>query len=117
MLFRSGIISYDGETVENIQYLAEDLGFDTAILNEIDTVVSEGLKEKAFTGCQVVVLKNGYTAYHKAFGSYAGANSTEVSLDSFFDLASLSKTTGTLLAVMKLYDGGRLNLSDKLSDY
>lgn len=113
----TGIISYDGETVENIQYLAEDLGFDTAILNEIDTVVSEGLKEKAFTGCQVVVLKNGYPAYHKAFGSYAGANSTEVSLDSFFDLASLSKTTGTLLAVMKLYDGGRLNLSDKLSDY
>lgn len=34
-----------------------------------------------------------------------------------YDIASLSKTTGTLLALMKLYDKGRFNLSDKLSDY
>lgn len=34
-----------------------------------------------------------------------------------YDLASLSKTTGTLLAIMKLYDKGRFNLTDKVSDY
>lgn len=31
--------------------------------------------------------------------------------------ASLTKTTATLLAVMKLYDKGRLNLTDRVSDY
>lgn len=34
----------------------------------------------------------------------------------FADLASLTKTTATLLAVMKLYDKGRLNLTDRV-DY
>ncbi|HET6558247.1 MAG TPA: serine hydrolase, partial [Prolixibacteraceae bacterium] len=34
-----------------------------------------------------------------------------------YDLASLSKTTGTLLAVMKLYDSGKLRLTDKASNY
>jgi CubicO group peptidase (beta-lactamase class C family) len=34
-----------------------------------------------------------------------------------YDLASLSKTTGTLLAIMKLYDDGKLNLTDKASRY
>jgi CubicO group peptidase (beta-lactamase class C family) len=34
-----------------------------------------------------------------------------------YDLASLSKTTGTLLAIMKLYDNGQLKLTDKASRY
>ena len=34
-----------------------------------------------------------------------------------FDLASVSKVAGTLLAVMKLYDEGRFGLTDKISKY
>lgn len=34
-----------------------------------------------------------------------------------YDIASLTKTTATLLAVMKLYDGGRLSLTDRVSTY
>jgi CubicO group peptidase (beta-lactamase class C family) len=34
-----------------------------------------------------------------------------------YDLASLSKTTGTLLGIMKLYDNGKLKLTDKASRY
>jgi CubicO group peptidase (beta-lactamase class C family) len=40
-----------------------------------------------------------------------------VSPTDVYDLASLTKTTATLLAVMKLYDKGRLNLTDRVSDY
>lgn len=34
-----------------------------------------------------------------------------------FDLASLTKTSATLLAVMKLYDQGRIELTDAVSKY
>ena len=34
-----------------------------------------------------------------------------------YDLASLSKTAGTLLAIMKLYDEGKFGLTDKASKY
>lgn len=34
-----------------------------------------------------------------------------------YDLASLTKTTATLLAVMKLYDEGKFGLTDRISQY
>lgn len=34
-----------------------------------------------------------------------------------YDLASLSKAAGTLLAIMKLYDEGKFGLTDKVSIY
>ena len=37
--------------------------------------------------------------------------------DDLYDLASLTKTTATLLAVMKLYDEGKFGLTDRISQY
>lgn len=53
----------------------------------------------------------------KAFGTHTGKGSARVESSDIYDLASLTKTTATLLAVMKLYDKGRFNLTDKISDY
>ena len=37
--------------------------------------------------------------------------------DDLYDIASLTKTTATLLAIMKLYDEGRFGLTDPISNY
>lgn len=97
--------------------IAKDLGLSVAMLNHIDSIADEAIEKKAFPGCQVTVLKNGLTVYEKAFGTFTGPGSKEVSTSDFYDLASLSKTTGTLLAVMKLYDKGLINLTDYVSKY
>ena len=76
-----------------------------------------GIKEGAYPGCQVVVLKEGKTMFDRSYGTHSGKGSAPVRPTDLYDLASLSKTTGTLLALMKLYDRGRFNLTDKLSDY
>ena len=68
-------------------------------------------------GCQVLVLKDGQTVYDKCFGIHSDKDTTAVRPTDLFDLASLTKTTATLLAVMKLYDGGKLKLTDKVSQY
>ena len=66
---------------------------------------------KGYPGCQVVVLKDGREMYNKAFGTHvwneAGSKALPVKKTDVYDIASLTKTTATLLAVMKLYDGGR----------
>ena len=103
--------------VEEVQYVAEDLGFDSHKLDKIDTFAQTAISEDAFTGCQILVLKDGHIAYNKSFGTSAGLGSKRVGTADYFDLASLTKTTATLLGVMKLYDGGRLNLTDEIAEF
>lgn len=100
-----------------LHFIPEEHGLSSALLKKIDTIASDGIQQGAYPGCQVVVLKNGHVMVDKAFGTYAGKGSPGVESTDIYDLASLSKTTGTLLAVMKLYDKGRFNLTDKISDY
>ena len=60
-------------------------------------------------------MKDGIPVYNRCFGSHSDTDKTAVRPTDLFDLASLTKTTATLLAVMKLYDQGKLKLTDKAS--
>ena len=100
----------------------EALGVDAARLAEIDRIAQEGIREGAYPGCQVVVWKDGQEIYNKAFGTHrggrgAGRDTTRVRPSDVYDIASLTKTSATLLAVMKLYDRGRISLTDRAADY
>ena len=97
--------------------IPEDLGMKSNELHRIDAIVSAGIEAGAYPGCQVLVLKDGQPVYDKCFGSHTYADTTAVRPTDMFDLASLTKTTATLLAVMKLYDEGKLKLTDKASQY
>ncbi|MEL5892408.1 glycoside hydrolase family 3 N-terminal domain-containing protein [Bacteroides sp. GD17] len=108
-------------------FVPDEHGINARLLAEIDKIAEEGIREGAYPGCQVVVLKDGKEMYNKAFGTHTW-NKTAVAATGkkpvlpvkktdVYDIASLTKTTATLLAVMKLYDSGRLNLTDRVSDY
>ena len=103
------------------RFVPEEHGMSSRLLAEIDKIAEEGIREGAYPGCQVVVLKDGREMYNKAFGTHvwnkAGNKALPVKKTDVYDIASLTKTTATLLAVMKLYDGGRLSLTDRVSDY
>ena len=86
-------------------------------LREIETIVSEGIDKKAYPGCRVLIAKDGMIIYDKSFGHYDYTGKKNVSENTVYDLASVSKATGTLLAVMKSYDNGNFQLSNKISDY
>lgn len=42
------------------------------LLAEIDKIAEEGIREGAYPGCQVVVLKDGREMYNKAFDATSG---------------------------------------------
>ena len=100
-----------------LHFVPEEYGLSSVHLKRIDSIALDGIRQGAYPGCQVVVLKNGHVMFDKAFGTYTGKGSPRVESTNIYDLASLSKTTGTLLAIMKLYDKGRFNLTDKISDH
>lgn len=98
-------------------YSPEELKMNSKPLLRIDSIIKDALEKKVFPGCQVVVMKEGKTVYDNSFGYYTYESQQKITSNTLYDLASLSKTTGTLLAIMKLYDFGKLKLTDKASDY
>ena len=98
-------------------YRPEDYGMDSSVLSKIDKIAMEGITKKAYPGCQVLILKDGIPVYDKCFGTFTYGDSKKVEPDDLYDIASLTKTTATLLAIMKLYDEGRFGLTDPISNY
>lgn len=96
---------------------AEEVGLSQFRLDVIDKIVSEGLEEKAFPGCQVLVAKDGMIVYNKSFGYQDNTFEYPVTETTVYDIASMSKAAGTLLAVMKAYDEKKFTLNSKISDF
>ncbi|HRG80912.1 MAG TPA: glycoside hydrolase family 3 N-terminal domain-containing protein [Chitinophagaceae bacterium] len=86
-------------------------------LSRADSIVSNAIAQKVFPGSVVLAVHEGEIVYHKAFGNYKYENIQPVSLESIFDLASVTKISATTVSVMKLYEQGKLDLKKKLGDY
>lgn len=96
----------------------EDYGMKSYILHRgIDSIANASLRAGTFPGCQILILKDGKPMYNKTFGVHSDADPTPTRPTDLFDLADLSQTTGTLLAVMRLCDTGKLKLTDKASQH
>src|SRR5687767_11897559 len=83
----------------------------------MDALAKEKKKTQATPGCVVMVAKDGKIAYQKSFGHYSYDSLEAVSLESIYDMATVTKIFATTLAVMKLVDEGKLDLKKKLLDY
>lgn len=85
--------------------------------NRIDSLLRSYVRRGAFPGANVTVLKDGNVIYNGAVGYHTYDNTTRVSDTSVYDIASVTKTTSTTLAVMRLYEQNKLKLDGKLGDY
>ena len=108
----------EGEGVEIVAApLLRPLTEPSPAFRRIDTLVQKGLDASAFPGCQVLVAQQGRILYDRAFGSYSYEDRRPVTAETVYDLASVTKCLATTLAVMKLYEEGRIRLEAPLSDY
>ncbi len=90
---------------------------DKAKLSRIDSIANDAIAKKAFPGCVVLAMKNGKLIYEKAFGHYTFDESPPMSIETIFDLASVTKISATTVSVMKLYEEGKISLKKTLGDY
>ncbi len=94
----------------------EQVGISSKFLMKIDTIMAEAIDKQAIPGAQILAIKNGKIFYNKAFGHHTYNKSQAVHQDDLYDLASISKIASTALAVMSLYDRGKIKLNDKLKN-
>lgn len=97
--------------------LPEELNIDSQRFDPIENIVAEGISQKAFPGCQVLVAKDGVVIYNRSFGTFEYNKQREVNNEDIYDLASMTKATATLPALMKLYDEKKITLQTPLSKH
>jgi beta-N-acetylhexosaminidase len=97
--------------------LPEEAGMSSTKLNEIDGIVAEAIKDGAMPGCQVLVAKDGKVVYNKSFGHAKYDNDDHVVNKDLYDIASVTKVAATTLAIMKLYDQGKIDIFAPISRY
>ena len=85
-------------------------------INKIDSLINNGIKLKAYPGAQVF-FKKGDFKFYKSYGYHTYDSITKVDNDHLFDLASITKTLASTLALMKLYDQKKLKLDNTISSF
>ena len=88
-----------------------------SIASSVDSIMTEGIAQKAFPGAQVLVAHKGDIIFHRAYGYHTYDSIQAVGLHDLYDLASVTKILGPLPALMKLYEEGKIDLDSPFSDY
>ncbi|HMM11600.1 MAG TPA: glycoside hydrolase family 3 N-terminal domain-containing protein [Bacteroidales bacterium] len=84
---------------------------------QIDSVIEDGIRRKAFPGCQVVAMKDGEIIFKRSYGKLTYEGNEAVTDSTIYDLASLTKVVATTLAFMKLTEDGHISLADTLGTH
>jgi CubicO group peptidase (beta-lactamase class C family) len=93
-------------------------GFDLQRLARLDEVVAQAIAEHKLPGAVVVVGRGDTIVLRKAYGHRAlTPNPERMTLDTVFDLASLTKVVATSTAVMILVEEGRIRLTDPVAQF
>jgi uncharacterized protein YbbC (DUF1343 family)/CubicO group peptidase (beta-lactamase class C family) len=84
----------------------------------IDRLVAEAIADHRTPGAVVLVGRGDDVVFEQAYGQRAVVPASEpMSLDTIFDLASLTKVVATTTAVMQLVEQGRLRLNDTVASH
>ena len=109
----------------SVNYIQKDnaniVNIDKNDLSKIDDLVNENIKNGTFPGGVVLVAKDGEIVYEKAFGDsqkYDMGKELEkpkkTTVETMYDLASVTKVMATTQAIMKLSYEGKLDVNDKV---
>ena len=93
--------------------LAEQPSFDA-----IESIVRQGIQDGQMPGAVVVIADRNRVLYRRAFGQRQVEPTAEpMTMDTVFDLASLTKPVATATSVMQLIGDGLLSPHQKVADY
>lgn len=94
----------------------EAAGFSSERLARIDREMNDWVQKGWIQGSTAIIIRNGKIAYHKAAGYNDLEAKTPMQKDNIFRIASQTKAI-TSVAVMILFEEGKLLLDDPVSKY
>jgi len=87
-------------------------------LSGVDSIIRQSIEDGNIPGAVLVVGHDGKVIYRKAYGERALDPRREpMTLDTIFDLASLTKVIATTTAVMQLMEQGKVRMNDPVAKY
>ncbi len=93
-------------------------GMDPDRLSMVDGVIEGAIREGAVPGAVLSVVRGDRIVYLKAYGNKSVVPDTvKMTVETMFDLASLSKCVGTTLSFMQLIENGQVRLTDNVDRY
>ncbi len=110
------VITLSSQTLPRVS--PEQAGMDPSRLSQVDRVIEESINLGEIPGAVLAVVRDGKMVYLKAYGNKSVYPSQEkMTVNTVFDLASVSKPVGTAIAFMQLVEQGRIRLTDNVSMY
>ena len=95
----------------------EAAGLNSERLKKIDSIAYWAIKEEAIPGCEIMVVKDNQVVFKKSYGYQTYDSLQNVSDNDLYDLASITKVSGALPGLMKLYEEGKFDLDATLGTY
>lgn len=93
-------------------------GLSATRLAVIDEIVKEGLGRSKMPGCVVLVGHRGKIAYRRAFGfRQLQPGNVPMTVDTVFDMASITKPVVTATCVMLLVEDGKVDIDQPVATY
>jgi uncharacterized protein YbbC (DUF1343 family)/CubicO group peptidase (beta-lactamase class C family) len=93
-------------------------GADVSRLATVDAVIEKAIADKQIPGAVLLVGRGSDILYQKAYGMRALTPHAEpMTLDTIFDMASLTKVVATTTSVMILVEEGRIRLNDRVATF
>jgi len=87
-------------------------------LSGVDAIIRQAITDGNIPGAVLVVGHDGKVIYRKAFGERSLEPKHEpMTLETIFDLASLTKVIATTTAVMQLMEQGKVRMNDPVAKY
>ena len=94
----------------------ESVGFSSDSLNRVEAMVNKYVDLGFIPGGVILIARHGKVVYEKAIGWNNIEAQEKYTVDNQFRLASMTKPI-TSVAIMQLYEKGKLDLQDPLSKY
>ncbi len=84
-------------------------------MKRLDEIFMDAISNGTFPGGVLIVGDHEKVIFEKSYGTLSKDSKEAVSLDTVYDVASMTKVTATTPAIMKLIEDGRLRLYDPVS--
>ena len=96
----------------------ESVAVSSLRLAQMDAVINAEIAQHHLPGAVVLVARKGRVIWDKSYGSRAVEPTREpMTVDTIFDLASLTKVVATATSIMILVERGKLRIADPVSLY
>lgn len=98
--------------------IPEETGFNSnSLKKKIERLAQAGVDSAAYPGCQILIAHQGKVIFHEVYGYHTYEKVRKTNRQDIYDLASVTKVTAPLAALMKFHDEGTFQLDEPFKTY